>query len=115
MTLLRLVQGQVRVGAPLPWGVRDDTGQLLLARGQVVRSSQQLTALLSRGAYVDDAEFRAVRRVRSARAEGNMIDQWNRLLLALDKTLRGAAGDPAFVQRVEELASVLSHLTHRDD
>ena len=33
MQLLRLVQGQVRLGEPLPWGVRDEHGKLLLARG----------------------------------------------------------------------------------
>ena len=52
MQLLALVQGQVRLGEPLPWGVRDAVGNLLLARGQVMSSAAQIEQLLNRGATV---------------------------------------------------------------
>ncbi len=53
MQLLTRLQGQGRLGEPLPWGVRDAVGNLLLARGQVMRSAAQIEQLLERGAPVD--------------------------------------------------------------
>jgi uncharacterized protein YgbK (DUF1537 family) len=67
MQLLALVQGQVRLGEPLPWGVRDAVGNLLLARGQVMNSAAQIEQLLERGATVDIEELRAVAAAEAAR------------------------------------------------
>ena len=47
MQLLQLVQDQVRLGIPLPWGIRDAHGKLLLAQGQVLTNQAQMEALLS--------------------------------------------------------------------
>jgi hypothetical protein len=68
MQLLALVQGQVRLGEPLPWGVRDAVGNLLLARGQMMNSAAQIEALLERGATVDIEELRAVAEAASRAA-----------------------------------------------
>jgi hypothetical protein len=59
MQLLKLMQNLVRLGEPLPWGVRDAQGNLLLAQGHVVANSAQLAAILERGAFVDVEEVKA--------------------------------------------------------
>ncbi len=43
-------------GQPLPFGIRDADGRLLLAPGQVIHSAAQLQGLLDRGAFVEHAE-----------------------------------------------------------
>ena len=105
MQLLKLVQNQVRVDEPLPWNIRDASGQLLLAKGFVLHGQQQLEALLDRGVYVDIEEVRAARRAaeEAAARAPNLFGQWERLLWRLDKLLRhigqeadfsGEAGGP---------------------
>lgn len=59
MTFVQLstVQDRVKVGVPLPFHVRDADQTLLLARGQVLRTVEQLLALVHRGALVDGEEL----------------------------------------------------------
>jgi hypothetical protein len=59
MHLLRLIQSRVKLGEPLPSGVRDQQGKLLLARAQVIANEAQLAGLIERGASVDIEEVRA--------------------------------------------------------
>jgi HD-GYP domain-containing protein (c-di-GMP phosphodiesterase class II) len=54
---LSVVQQRIQVGTPLPFNVRDADRSLLLARGQVVASTDQMTALFARGALVDMDEL----------------------------------------------------------
>lgn len=58
MTFVQLstVQHRIRVGTPLPFHVRDADQTLLLARGQVVKTADQLESLMRRGALVDSEE-----------------------------------------------------------
>lgn len=58
MTFVQLasVQHRVTVGVPLPFHVRDADQTLLLARGQVLHTPDQLSALVRRGALVDGEE-----------------------------------------------------------
>lgn len=59
MTLQPLdsVRSRIEFGAPLPFGVRDALGRLLLARGRVIEDLAQFQALLERGAFVDPSEI----------------------------------------------------------
>lgn len=115
--LLRLHANHVKVGAPLPFNVRDEQGQLLLARGQVVTSAQQLEELLSRGLYVDSAEARGLRE-SSAGAETSrrltLFDLWNQSAGRLDRLLRSVAGEPGFAARCDEFAVQFISLVTRD-
>jgi hypothetical protein len=90
MHLLRLIQSQVKLGEPLPWGVRDQQGKLLLARGQVIANEAQLTALLERGASVDIEEVRAAasRAEAEAKRPASLFAQWEQVLWHLDRVLR---------------------------
>jgi HD-GYP domain-containing protein (c-di-GMP phosphodiesterase class II) len=60
MKLIRIPRSKVKLGEPLPWNVRDEGGRLLLSRGHTVDDEEQLDALLTRGAFVDLEEARAV-------------------------------------------------------
>ncbi|HEY2928164.1 HD-GYP domain-containing protein [Piscinibacter sp.] len=119
MKLLKLVQNQVRVGEPLPWGVRDDQGKLLLAQGHVVTTAAQMAAILERGAYVDVDEVKAAAK-HAAEAEqqrqrpANLFTFWERMLWQLDRLLRGAQDEPGFPQRADELARHIVALIERD-
>ena len=62
--LLRLVSGQLKVGAALPFGIRDEHGKLLLARGQMLDTEHQLAALMARGLYADQEEVKAYKEGR---------------------------------------------------
>jgi len=61
MQLLPLheVASQIKPGLPLAWGIRDENGKLLLARGHRVTDAAMLNTLLARGMFVDAAEMRA--------------------------------------------------------
>lgn len=117
LRLLRLVQRQVVVGQPLPFGVRDEHGQLLLAKGQVVADEAQLAALLDRGAYVDAEEARAVLQAAQASDPAarklTLFDQWEQMIWRLERVLK-SVGEPGLPERVAELAAALLALLHRD-
>ncbi|MBX3607914.1 MAG: phosphohydrolase [Piscinibacter sp.] len=116
MHLLKLVQGQVRLGEPLPWGIRDAQGQLLLGRGHVVETEGQLAALLERGATVDIEEVRAAaaRAESGARRAPSLFGLWEQVLWQLDRLLRGAATEPGFVAQLDDLIGHITTLTLRD-
>ncbi len=54
---LSSVKNRIVLGAPLPFGVRDSTRMLLLARGQVIVDEAQLEELFQRGALVEVDEL----------------------------------------------------------
>jgi hypothetical protein len=69
-THLSVVRHRIHVGEPLPFNVRNADKTLLLARGQVVQTPEQLEALFERGALVDLAELQtAADEVRQAPRE----------------------------------------------
>jgi HD-GYP domain-containing protein (c-di-GMP phosphodiesterase class II) len=119
MQLLKLVQHQVRLGAPLPWNVRDEHGKLLLAQGQLLADDAQLGTLLERGAFVDAEEVRAARRAEAAAAAvaaapASIFSIWEATIWRLDRVLRSAGLEAGFAQRVDELARHVVALAERD-
>lgn len=121
MQLLKLVTNLVKLGEPLPWGVRDAQGNLLLAQGHVIATPGQLSAVLERGAFVDVEEARAAAK-RAAELEKqrqqpqrpvNLFTLWERTLWQLDRLLR-SIDEPGFAERAEELAQHVIQLTDRD-
>lgn len=116
--LLRLVASQLKVGAPLPFGVRDEAGKLLLARGQVVSGDMQLETLLARGLYVDIEEVRALKEGRAAAEveaqKKTLFDLWEQAHGRLDRLLKSLAAVPGFAARCETFAQQLMQLVQRD-
>ncbi len=56
MKLIRLPRSKIELGLPLPWSVRDQYGNLLLAIGRSIDTDRQLDHLLRLGAFVDRSE-----------------------------------------------------------
>ena len=118
LRLLRLVQRQVVVGQPLPFGVRDEHGKLLLARGQVVADEAQLAALLDRGAYVDAEEAKLALQGAGAGAAGatsapTLFDRWEQMIWRVERVLL-SIGEPGLPARLDELAGAVLALQRRD-
>lgn len=116
--LLRLVSNQLKVGTALPFGVRDEHGKLLLARGQVIYNDQQLALLLARGLYADQEELRAYREGRAPppdaqRQRLTLFDLWDQAVPRLDR-LQKSLDEPGFSDRCSEYATQLMELVQRD-
>ena len=117
MELLRLVSSQLKRGAPLPFGVRDEQGKLLLARGQMIDTEGQLEALLSRGVYVDREEAKALAAGRGDKPSTSrltLFDLWEQAIWRLDRLLKSVGQDTAFSARCDEFATHLMALVQRD-
>jgi HD-GYP domain-containing protein (c-di-GMP phosphodiesterase class II) len=120
MQLLKLVTNLVKLGEPLPWGVRDAQGKLLLAQGHVIATAGQLSAVLERGAFVDIEEARAAAKraadletQRQQQRPVNLFTLWERMLWQLDRLLR-SVDEPGFTERADEVAHHIVQLTDRD-
>jgi HD-GYP domain-containing protein (c-di-GMP phosphodiesterase class II) len=98
-------------GVPLPWGVRDAAGQLLLAKGHVVADQVRLTDLLNRGMFVDVDEVKRSASTRESEspkppAEG-FSSRWEALQRKLRLLLR-APGEPDFLKRLREVVEQIA-------
>jgi HD-GYP domain-containing protein (c-di-GMP phosphodiesterase class II) len=116
-TLLPLLSGQLKVGAPLPFGVRDAHGKLLLARGQTIGSDTQLQALLARGVFADAAEVQAAEAARGngeATKKTTLFDLWEHAIWRLERLLASLDQEPDFARRCDEFARQMIELVQRD-
>lgn len=111
---LSSVKNRVRLGAPLPFNVRNADRTLLLARGQQVESVEQLEALFARGALVDLAELQTARDeiVKAPRAALPRL--WQRCLLQLSQTLLNAAPGRDFGSALADASQPVQTLIERD-
>ena len=107
------VKQRVKVGAPLPFNVRNNDHTLLLARGHVVQTAEQMEALFERGALVDLAELQTpADRVRLAKAE-ELPGLWTDCLNKLGDTLRNS-DDAEFLGTLESNTAPVLALVERD-
>ena len=113
--LLRLVSDQLKVGEALPFGVRDESGKLLLARGRVIAHDAQLKALLTRGLYVDhdDPQPGETEPGDGVARKPTLFDLWKQTTARLDLLLCGI-DQPGFPQRCDIFAGQLMALIARD-
>ena len=105
---IQQVGGQLKAGAPLPFGVRDAEGKLLLAKGQMVPNEQMREALLARGVFVDLDELKDPSRRGADDAAGgeDFFARWEALQTRLSVLLR-APQEPLFLPRVKECVGQL--------
>jgi HD-GYP domain-containing protein (c-di-GMP phosphodiesterase class II) len=108
---LQEVAGQIRLGAPLAWSIRDGNGKLLLARGHLVTDAAMLQALLERGMFVDAAELRAAHGREVQPPKEGFFGRW-RLSSARLNTLL-TAPPPELGAALSEVADVLISLADR--
>lgn len=107
MKVLRLPRSKVKLGEPLPWGVRDETGLLLLSKGHILTTEHQLELLLSRGAFVDVEEIRASAREEKApqpptvAIAPNLFGEWEQTPQALRTLLTHVDVHEDFVPQLD--------------
>lgn len=110
---LSLVQQRIRLGAPLPFNIRDHDQTLLLARGQRVQSAAQLQALFERGALVDiDELLRPDERIARA-GRDQLPGLWSDCLAEVNRTLC-QCGDAGFRDALDGAAAPVMALVARD-
>jgi hypothetical protein len=128
--------------APLPFGVRDAGGRLLLSAGQSIASADQLGNLSAQPLFADEDESNEWRRklgatvgammrqnaplktIAEARppeggreglasADVTVPDQWESLSTLLDVALRDARPSPEFIARIRQVHDRASKLGQR--
>lgn len=104
MDLLPLsdMRAHLKAGAPLPWGVRDADGRLLLAQGHMVSSVDMLQALLKRGVFVSRREAAAGMQPMVDEA-GTPFERWDQLCANLASVLLSPQ-ERQFMLRIREAA-----------
>jgi HD-GYP domain-containing protein (c-di-GMP phosphodiesterase class II) len=127
LKLTRFSPEHLRLGEPLPFGVRDAEGRLLLMAGASIAGGEQLAQLCSQPLYADEdessewrrklgatvgamlrqnaslksiAEARLQEAARDDAAEVSLPDQWESLGTLLDVALRDAQPNADFIARV---------------
>ena len=114
--LLRMVADQIQVGQPLPFGVRDEQGKLLLAKGRVVANDSQRQILVDRGLYVDHDDAAADEEGAGpdgAKRRTTLFDLWKQTTARLDMLLT-SIDKPGFAERCDGFAGQLMALIARD-
>lgn len=125
MKLLRLPRSKVRLGEPLPWNVRDESTRLLLSRGHIVESEEQLEALLTRGAFVDIEEARAVAQhaemaarerasLSALRRPQNLFNLWDQSAEELHKLMGRLPESPPQPGQIADFSAMLIDLVDQD-
>jgi HD-GYP domain-containing protein (c-di-GMP phosphodiesterase class II) len=111
---IQQVAGKLKAGEPLPFGVRDAEGKLLLAKGQMVPNEDMREALLNRGVFVDLDELKpAANSYESTSAGGeDFFGRWEAMQTRLAVLLR-APDETLFLPRVKECASQILQWAER--
>lgn len=114
--LLGSVRDRIQVGVPLPFNIRNSDKTLLLARGQIIASLDQMEALFERGALVDAEEAAAAARgeIASARAD-QLPGMWTSCFDRVGSTLRqGVQTGAEFRNALDEASKPVLALIERD-
>ena len=113
MKLIPFSPQYLRLGDPLPFGLRDANGRLLLAAGQAVEGAQQLRTLTAQPLFADEAESQDWRR-RLAAAMDLAIRRNERLgsiasarpVQATGREAGGSAAERSIPEQWSEVAQV---------
>ena len=121
METCRLSTAHVRIGVPLPGNVYDSAGQMLLSKGYVPDSQEQIDALMARGMYVElsvfEALFKPMLTTSAAPAMQKKFDPFlarNALKISLNRLLRGVLDGSATVLQIVEFADQLQAFAETD-
>jgi HD-GYP domain-containing protein (c-di-GMP phosphodiesterase class II) len=110
---LSAVKHRLKLGAPLPFNVRNADKTLILARGQKIESAADLAALLERGALVDLAELVSpsdrIRHARRDQLPGLWSGALGQVAAAMDRV-----PEPGFFDALIEASGPMQALIERD-
>ena len=110
---LASVKHRVAVGKPLPFNVRNADHTLLLARGHVVDTFDQMEALFTRGALVDIAELRSPEdSIRQAPPE-QLPKLWGQCMDRVGQALQSCTQE-GFNEALDEVTGPVQALIERD-
>lgn len=107
---------RIRIGEPLPFGVYDTEGNLLLASGQEVATTAQLQALMQRGARVDPSEVaRSAGGAEAVHAasRAELPKLWANCLVRVSETLMQIP-EQGFTVALEDATAPVTALVARD-
>ena len=110
---LETVSKHLQVGVPLPFNVRQSDRTLLLARGQVLRSEQQLEALFERGMLVDIDELLTPRERVLQAAPERLPMRWEKTIEQIAQVLLEVPA-VGFDGVLDDVAQPLVALIERD-
>ena len=110
---LTVAKQKIKVGSPLPFNIRDSDGTLLLARGQIIATEEQLNTLMERGAQVDTEELKALRSEAIDAPVERLPGLWNESVDRVGRTLKSSIATD-FQQSLEETARPILALVERD-
>ena len=110
---LTAVKHRLQLGLALPFNVRNADQTLLLARGQILQTAEQLATILSRGALVDLAELQTPRD-EILKAPRELLPQlWSHALVQLGQALT-CATEASFKDALADAAAPVQALVERD-
>ncbi len=110
---LASVRHRVVLGQPLPFGVRDADGTLLLARGQQLATLPQLDALLERGCLVDLNELIDATTLARQAPRAQLPQMWSDATQKLQAALMGGSVQ-GFREALDGASAPLQALVARD-
>ena len=120
METCRLSSSHIRPGVPLPGNVYDEAGHLLLSKGYVPASQDQIDQLLSRGMYVEisvfEAHYRSMATDDMPVAE-NKFDPFltrNSLKISLNRLLRSVLDGSLAADQITDFAGQLQCFVDTD-
>lgn len=111
MRIVPLPANCLRPGQPVPLSLRDARGGLLLAKGNMLSTQQQVDAMMSRGLWVDAEESEAL--MRSFQGKLDQMVRSNALLGQIASAQPTAEAGPAAVAKSSARSSDLSALVRQ--
>ena len=119
--MCRLSTAHVRIGVPLPGNVYDSAGQMLLSRGYVPDSQEQIDALMTRGMFVEIGVFEALFKPMFAATAAPVMQKKfdpflarNALKISLNRLQRGVLDGSATAAQIVEFAEQLRAFSTTD-
>jgi hypothetical protein len=109
MKLMKLCPQHIRLNHPLPWNVHNEPGQLLLRKGFVLTSQDQIDALLARGMYVDRDEYEQQARKAAEAVSVAKVDPftlWSNILKTVAQMLL-RPDSPTFVTEIGQVSGTI--------
>jgi len=113
LAALATVKNRVVLGVPLAFNVRNADQTLLLARGHLLQSQEQLDALMTRGALVDLAELQSPREHILKAPRSQLAALWTQSMDAVAQAIRSSA-KAGFTGALESATEPVLALIDRD-